>query len=424
MTDRIASQWRVWIPAVFVMGLAAGGVTVMTLRQSKDTGVEAPAVKAKKTEGTAVDTGRVTLERAAQKNIGLAFEKAQWRDVVQTLDTNGVVGPDETRVAHVRPIARGRIERVYVRVGDRVRAGQALVLYDNVELGEVTGQYLAAIAALDKANAEAQVAKRSLDRAKSLVDVGALAKAELDRRGTEYTNALASINSQKAEAAKVEEKLHRFGLSEEEIVNMRLRSEHHREASPGRLTAPFGGIIVKSAASDGEPVGPETELFTIADLSTVWVQADVYEKDIHSIRQGQEARIITDSYPDQVFIGKITYISDFLDPKTRTAKVRCEVPNSGQRLKLEMFATIQLPTPQNRKALVVPSSAIQKVDDRNVVFVKVNDIEFQARHVQLAGHSEGWVEVTSGLEQGETVATHGSFFLKSTMLRSQIGFGE
>lgn len=348
MRDPFPRHGRLWIPAVFLIGLAAGGLTVGIFLHPKGAGTKEPAsgAVAEKSEAAAATAGRVTLELAAQRNVGLVFEKVQLRDVVQTVQANGVVGPNETRVAHVRPIARGRIEKVYVRVGDRVRAGQALMLYDNVELGEVTGQYIAAIAALDKANAEAQVAKRSVERAKSLVDVGALAKAELDRRGTEYSNALASIESQKADVAKVEEKLHRFGLSEDEIEKMRSRSEHHREASPSRLTAPFGGIIVRSAASDGESVGPETELFTIADLSTVWVQADVYEKDIHSIRQGQEARIVTDSYPDRVFVGKITYISDFLDPKTRTAKVRCEVPNAGERLKLEMFATIQLPTPQ------------------------------------------------------------------------------
>ncbi|MCL4402268.1 MAG: efflux RND transporter periplasmic adaptor subunit [Acidobacteria bacterium] len=399
-------------------GLAAGAMAAMMIFraarvQPENTGALEKAESA--------PSGRVKLDVAAQRNIGLAFEKVQLRHVVGAVQANGVVGPNETRVAHVRPIARGRIEKVYVRLGDRVRAGQTLLVYDNVELGEVTGQYVSALAALEKAEAEAQVARRSVERAKSLVDIGALAKAELDRRATEYKSALASIESQKAEAAKVEEKLHRFGLSEDEIQKLSARGEYHREASNSRLSAPFSGIIVKSVASEGESVGPEDELFMIADLSTVWVQADVYEKDIRSIRQGQEARIVTDSYPGQVFLGRITYVSDFLDPKTRTAKVRCEVLNTGGQLKLEMFATVQLPTPQGRDALMVPSAAIQRVNDRGLVFVKTGDTEFQVRYVELAGEGEGWVEVTSGLRQDETVATHGSFFLKSTLLRSEIG---
>lgn len=414
------------ILAVFVLGLATGALIFERATHSRRTVPDPPAKDAtsEKKERGSKTGGRVKLEVAEQRNVGLAFDKVRLQSVVQAVQANGVVGPNETRVAHIRPIARGRIEKVYVRVGDRVRAGQVLLLYDNVELGEVTGQYVAAIADLEKANAEAQVAQRSVERAKSLVDVGALAKAELDRRSAEYSNALAAVDSHKGNIAQVEEKLHRFGLSEAEIEKMHTRGEYHREASPSKLTAPFGGIVAKSSASEGESVGPDNELFTIADLSTVWVQADVYEKDIHSIREGLEAKIETDSYPDQVFNGKITYVSDFLDPSTRTAKVRCEVPNPGEKLKLEMFAKIQLPTPQGRSALVIASSAVQKVNDRNVVFVKVSDNEFQPRYVELGASGGTWVEVTSGVHEGETVAAHGSFFLKSTMLRSQIALEE
>ncbi len=419
MKNLSATQLRT--PVVFLVGLALGALALQFATRSKTSGGESPAKEAHAEPKGAATSGRVKLELAEQKNIGLAFDKARMQDVVQEVQANGVVGPNETRVGHIRPIARGRITKVYVRVGDRVRSGQVLLQYDNVELGETSGRYIAAVSVLEKANAEAQVAKRSVERAKSLVDVGALARAELDRRSAEYSNALASISSQKAEIAQVEEKLHRFGLSEDDVQKLRSGSEYHREASPSKLRAPFDGIVAKSAASEGESVGPENELFTIADLSTVWVQADVYERDIQSIREGLEARIVTDSYPGEVFKGRITYVSDFLDPNTRTAKVRCEVLNPGGKLKLDMFAKIQLPTPRGRKALVIASTAIQKVNDRNVVFVKTSDTEFEPKSVELGATGDGWVEVASGLREGDAVAAHGSFFLKSTMLRSQIG---
>ena len=371
----------------------------------------------------ATDPNVVTLDSAAQQNIGLKLEPAQPRTVLQTIQTTGVVGPNETRVAHIRPLARGRIEKVYVRLGDRVHAGQPLLAYDNIELGELMSEYLSAVAALEKAKAAAEVTKRSLERAQNLVDLGAVSRAEYERRNAEYKNALASINSQEAEVAKVEEKLHRFGLTDADLekLNTPTHTPYHREASHSVLRAPFDGVVIKYDVAEGEIVETDRELFIIADLSTVWVQADVYEKDIASIHSGQEVKVFLDAYPGEVFTGRITYVSDFLDPKTRTAKVRCEVPNRDGRLKLEMFATIQIPTPMGREVVMIPTSAVQLIDDKPVVFVKIGDREFQKREVNLGSQSNGWIEVKSGVKAGETVVTQGSFYLKSTLLREQIG---
>lgn len=374
----------------------------------------------------ATDPNVVVLDSAAQQNVGLRVETAQLRTVLQTIQTTGVVGPNETRVAHIRPLARGRIEKVHVRLGDRVRAGQPLLAYDNIELGELIGEYLSAVAALEKATAEAEVTKRSLERAQNLVELGAVARAEYERRNAEYKNALAAVNSQKAEIAKIEEKLHRFGLTDADLekLNTPTHTQYHREASHSVLRAPFDGIVIKADVAEGEVVETDRELFTIADLSTVWVQADVYEKDLAAIHKGQEVKVFVDAYPGETFVGKITYVSDFLDPKTRTAKVRCEVPNRDGRLKLEMFATIQIPTPKGQEVVVIPTSAVQQIDNQPVVFVRISDTQFQRREVQLGAQSDGWVEVKSGVKTGEVVVTQGSFYLKSTLLREQIGGGE
>ncbi|MBI3950158.1 MAG: efflux RND transporter periplasmic adaptor subunit, partial [Acidobacteria bacterium] len=295
--------------------------------------------------------------------------------------------------------------------------------YDNIELGELIGQYLIAMAKLQKTRAEADVTKRSLERAQNLVELGAVARAEYERRNAEYQNARASINSQKAEVAQVEEKLHRFGLTDADLekLNTPAHTQYHREASHSVLRAPFEGIVTKYDVAEGEVVDSARELFTIADLSTVWIQADVYEKDIAAIHEGQEVKILVDAYPGEAFVGKITYVSDFLDPKTRTAKVRCEVPNPEGRLKLEMFATSQIPTPKGREVVMVPTAAVQQIDDKPVVFVKIGQTQFQKRDVQLGTQSDGWVEVKSGLKVSEVVVTRGGFQLKSALLREQIG---
>lgn len=420
MTELFSKRRLVWTATTFLVGLAAGALILRPVAQPRRT-PEQPSAKGPVDERQ--PSGRLRMDVAAQRNVGLALAQAQTRPIGRTLQATGVVSPNESRLVRVKPLARGRIESVNVRLGDRVRAGQVLLVYDNIELGEVIGQYGAAVAALDKAKAEAEVTRRSLDRAKALVDIGALTRAEFEKRSAEYKNALASIESQTAELAKTDEKLHRFGLTEERVkaINPREGSGSHREGSQSRLTAPFDGVIVKYNAATGQTFGPEDEVFVIADLSTVWVLADVYEKDIASIRAGQESRIVSDSYQGETFRGRITYISDFLDPKTRTAKVRCEVLNPEGKLKLDMFVAVQLPTPVLGQALLIPAAAVQQVNDRPVVFVRTAETEFEPRAVELGQQSDGWVEVKSGVKDSESVVANGSFFLKSTMLRAQIG---
>ena len=432
--QKMPMRWKVWLPLMFLAGLAAGALITEMLGHVRRSATLTAAAnadekpekggKGEKEKGEKSNSsGQVRLEPAAQRNVGMTFERAQMRTVAGSVQATGVVGPNESRVAHIRPLANGRVQEVYVRLGDRVRAAQPLGVYDNIELGEFIGQYLSALAALDKANAEAQVTRKALDRATTLVEVGALARAETERRNAEYVNALASIESQKADLSKIEEKLRRFGSNDGDIqqLNQRDGSQQRRRTSLSSLVSPFPGVVTKFNAAPGETISPQDELFTVADLSTVWVQADVYERDIASIRPGQQARILTDVYPGQAFLGQITYISDFLDPKTRTARVRCEVPNPSGRLKLDMFATIELPASVQRQALVIPAAAVQQVNDRPIVFVKASENQFDRRDIELGPTKDGWVEITKGLKAGETVAGRGSFFLKSALMRSQIG---
>lgn len=412
--DRRNQQWALAVLVLIVLMVS----TVLWLRASRP-----PEEASGEEHVEATDTDIVTLDVAAQRNIGLKTETAQTKTLVQTIQTTGVVGPNETRVGHIRPLARGRIEKVYVRLGDRVRAGQPLLAYDNIELGELIGDFLKALAVLEQKSTEAEVAKQALERAQNLVELGAVARAEYERRNAEYKNALAAINSQKATIAQVEEKLHRFGLTDAELEKLSATAQraYHREASHSVVRAPFDGIVIKYDVAEGEVVNTDRELLTIADLSIVWVLADVYEKDLALIREGQEVKIVMDAYPGEAFRGKLTYVSDFLDPKTRTAKVRCEVRNLQARLKLDMFATIHIPTPIGLEAVMIPTSAVQQIDNQPVVFVRLNDTQFQRREVQLGAQSDGWVEVKSGVKAGEAVVTQGSFYVKSALLREQIG---
>jgi cobalt-zinc-cadmium efflux system membrane fusion protein len=371
-----------------------------------------------------VDADALTIDRSTQEAIGLKVQAAESRTLAERLDVTGVVAPNETRVAHVRVLAAGRVEQVHVRLGDRVATDQPLVTYDNIDVGELAGDYLAAVAAIDRAAAEVEVARRALERAGNLVEIGGLARAEYERRDAERQRALSEVATANATLANIERRLRRFGLGTDDLSRLRASSGDAGSWSTTVVRAPFAGVITAADVGPGEVVDPERELFTLADLSTVWVIGDVYQRDIASIRPGQQAAITTESYPDETFAGRITYVSDVLDPQTRTAKVRTEVPNRDGRLKLQMFVRMHLPTATSRDTLAVPAAAVQEVDNNRVVFVQTGDETFEKRVIEVGPTDGTWIAVTAGLRAGERVVTDAAFMLKSKLKAASIGEGE
>ncbi|MCL6545294.1 MAG: efflux RND transporter periplasmic adaptor subunit [Bryobacteraceae bacterium] len=368
----------------------------------------------------------LTLPPEIQRKAGMQFAAAEIKALPQVLTATGSVQANASRLAQIRALARGRIDAVHVRLGDRVEAGQPLVTYDNFELGDSISAYLSALVELRKAEAGAQVSRRAMDRARNLAGLGAVAAAELLRREAEYKDALAAVESRKAELARIEEKLHRFGMTDDEIARLDPGAglNYHRERSHSTLRAPFAGVVIQLGAVPGETAGIESALATVADLSTVWVQADIYERDIHLVQAGRPAEVEVASYPGRGFPGKVTHIGDSLDPATRTAKVRVEVSNPDGMLKLEMFAVIRIPIPASRPALAIPAAAIQYVDGTPAVFVQTSPDRFEMRSVELGLRAREWVEVLRGVEQGDRVVTEGSFLLKSEWLKHRLGHHE
>jgi cobalt-zinc-cadmium efflux system membrane fusion protein len=369
------------------------------------------------------DSATVEIAIEAQKNAGITVAEAGDRNLQEAINTTGVITPDEAKVAHIAPLAQGVVKDVPVQLGAHVAKGQALLVYDNVELGELIGDYQRLIAGTQKALAQEHVAGRSLERADTLIKVEAISPREFDLRRAEYEQAEAELASSRAEAARAEEKLHRFGLSDNDIrkLNMTGTSAVHRTASDNTLRAPFAGVVTKYDVSRGEVVSKDKELFTIVDTSTVWALADVYEKDIQYVSRGGECTVAVVSYPNEIFRGAITYLSDALDPSSRTAKLRCVVPNADGRLKLEMFATVNIPKKESRIGLAVPAASIQEVNGEPVVFVQRDASHFERRAVTLGSRNEQFVEISSGIRQGEKVVANGSFYIKSALLRDLIG---
>ncbi|MBS1852832.1 MAG: efflux RND transporter periplasmic adaptor subunit [Acidobacteria bacterium] len=368
------------------------------------------------------DPDQVELSADAQRNAGVVIVTSSETKIQQMVKTTAVVSADEARVAHIFPLSQGIVEEVQVQLGDRVQKGQPLLIYDNIELGESLGEYQNLVGGLTKAKAQEQVAKKAMDRANNLIEVEAISPREFELRKAEYEQAQAEIESRRAEVGRAEEKLHRFGMSDDDLKKIS-SSMHgsHRTASHATIRAPFSGVVTKYDVSKGEVVNRDKELFTVVDTAMVWALADVYEKDIRYVARGGDCLVTLDSYPGQQFKGRIAYLSDVLDPASRTAKLRCVLANPSGQLKLEMFGTVSVPTKEASNGVSVPASALQEINGEPVVFVQTDSATFIRRKVEVGQQDGQNVEITSGMKPGERVVANGSFYLKAALQRELIG---
>jgi cobalt-zinc-cadmium efflux system membrane fusion protein len=354
--------------------------------------------------------GRVEMSAAAQRRIGLAVAPAKTTALAEVLTLTGTVQPIDGRVTRVRPLARGRLLEVLAKVGDRVREGQVLARFDNIEAGDLASQYNTAQAELARLRIQQAVLARQAERSRKLASIGAVPQKELEAIEAERQGQMEAVRAQESTLAGLAARLQRFGVTESNLA----------AALTASIQAPFAGVVTAVHAGPGEVVDSSSELFSVADLSRIYIVGQVYEKDLGRVRVGQAANILVASFPDVRFAGRVASISPQVEPQTRTASVRIDVANSGERLRLEMFATVELPTANRNEALTVPVDAIQRIEAKPVIFVRQDETHFEARAVQLGRVIGGLAEITNGLKVGEPVVTKGSFNLKSTLLGKEL----
>ncbi len=415
---RISGIARLLIALALVLGILLGAFLYSIFGgRAPSAHSSAPA----KPAGTEVVSDVVEIGPASQKDVGIAVEPAVVRSLQGSLSATGVVSEDPARVAHVRTLARGLIEKVFARLGDRVSAGDPLIEYDNIELGIGIGEYQGAQAELRRSLTDLEVKKKILERSREMLKVGAIAQTTHDLHEAEVKDAEAKTAGASAAVSKVAEQIHRFGWTDRDLAKLAAeQASSGHTMSHSTLRAPFAGIVTSQHAVGSEVVEQGTELLAITDMSSVWVLADVYEKDLAQIQTGQAVRVRVGSYPQATFAGKIVNVADVIDPKTRTAKVRCLVRNESALLKLEMFATVDIPIAKTIPMLVIPSSSVQQIDGRPVVFVRSSGTTFRKREVQTGVESQGYSEIRSGLSEGEPVVTQGSFIVKTEFLKHLI----
>ena len=247
---------------------------------------------------------------------------------------------------------------------------------------------------------------------------------ELYLAQTEYLLTLASATNHDTPASSLRKtaastKLRYWDISEDQIAELE-RTRVPKKTL--RMNAPRDGIVVDKLVVEGQMVEPGMKLYRLADLASVWIQAQVYEQDLPFIKLGQEATVTLASLPDPKFRGRVTYIYPMVDEKTRTAKVRMEFHNPGYFLKPGMYATVEIAADVSPSAILVPDMAVLRSGEQNTVFVALDDGHFEPRKIQLGARAEGgFYEVHAGLREGERVVTSGQFMLDSeSQLREAI----
>ena len=358
------------------------------------------------------ETGLVTLTTEEIKSGAIVVQPAVRGEFKLHRDFPATVVPDHHATADITALVRGRVVDVYADLGQQVKGGDLLAMLYSSELGMAQSAYLKAVAKL-------YVAERAYERAKMLLREKVIGLAESQRREGEML-------SLRAERREAEDRLRLLGMSEEQITQL---NRQQKILSYVPITAPFDGRVIARNLTKGEVVEVTEKLFTVADLSEVWVLANIPEKDITFIRADAETdrsgveqlvEVLVTAYPGEVFHGKVTYVGDVLDVATRTMNLRLELPNPHRKLKPEMYATIRVHSLPERGVLMVPESAVQRERNRRFVFVQQDAHTFEARDVTLAESNGEMVKIVDGLQEGEPIVVKGAYVLKSELLSDQI----
>jgi membrane fusion protein, heavy metal efflux system len=361
----------------------------------------------------------ITLSEPKLTNLRLQIEKAKAGPLVRAVSATGSVGYDQLHFARIRPMARGRIEALDATAGDRVVAGQRLAVLDNFDLSAAHSKVLGAGAALNQAKAQLAAANAAYDRATNLIRSDLVTQAELVARRATAVTMEADLRTKEAQLRQYQEEEARL-LPVRPAVAGADTSNDQPGDSRGALFAPFAGVVDSVSVATGEIVDPATPIFTVSDLSTVWVQADVAERDLGAVKVGDAVEVKVSAFPGRVFAGRVTYIPDQIESATGMAKVRCEVPNADGALRVNMFATVTILSPQGGDAVLAPSSSLQEVNGQSVVFIPTGDRQFAWRAVHTGLVANGNTQITSGLAAGTPVVGEGSYWLKAALMQSTI----
>lgn len=398
--------------SVGALALLAAGASAgyLALRWSRPpSGAQTPTLSTAVATGAAANAGGLSVpSRPADVMLTLAPEVVLRAGIeVTTVGTSasvtrvrvpGVVQANAYKSVVITALAAGRVTRVFGALGQHVRQGQTLADVYSPEMADAQTRYLSS-------GAQLEAHEQALRRTEKLVAIGAASQQELEKIHAEHTAATTRVASERAY-------LLLLGMTDGDVAAL---SSSSGVASTIRVSAPFDGVITAREANIGLNVESNSPLFTVVDLSSVWVVGELYERDFGMARVGTPAIVTTTAYPDSKLTGAISYIDPQVKMETRTAQIRVEVPNRNGQLRLGMYADIELEEKQPMNVLTIPRSAVQVVSDRSVVYLAdaTTPGRFTEREVTLGEGAGDNVRVTSGLQVGDVVVSKGSFSLRA-----------
>lgn len=368
---------------------------------------------ATESQGPTSAAGTVSLAEAAQKQAGISTAAVKKLTRADRVEAPGLLALDEKRTARLGSTVDGMVTRAIAEVGDRVRPGQALAEMMSHVVHDSWASYRKAIAERRRRETEQAFAKQNEERAKRLFEAKAVSRQDVQRAEADRAAADEQLDMANTEVRRAEEGLEHYGISNAEDPQ-----GEAGEYIPVR--SPLHGVVLEKSVTQGTAVTVGTPLYVVADLRELWAVAEIDETQLPLVQAGRSTELRVAAYPRETFAGTITFVGDMVNPKTRRVTVRCQVPNADGRLKPEMYATMTLAAGEPRDVLAVPSVAVQEIDGKPVVFVRTAKGAFERRDVDAGPETDGWVEVRSGVKEGEAVATTGSFLLKSELLKGSM----
>lgn len=383
---------------------------------------EPAAVKAEgpKEEAAPESLNEVALDEKQLQQAHLEMVTVRTQAMPETVTSNGRITVNENQSWHVGAVTEGKIIRVHVFPGDRVKKEQLLAGMHSHDIHEARADYRKAIAEEARLKTALSYSQRHRDRAKRLYDLKAGSLEQLEHAEAELKNTQSALENAGTELDRTRRHLVEF---------LQVPLDDHEDHETGDtvhegdlipVKAPSDGVLIERKVTAGSVANQGDELFLISDLSTVWMIAAVNEEHLRKIRTGMTVKVNVQAYPDQPFTGRITRIGDQMDPATRTVPVRIELKNPSGRLKPEMYASAEIAAGATAQGVFIPQEALQQMEKSNVVFVQTKAGKFEAREVETGRVMGGDVEVTKGLQGGEVIVAKGSYTLKSQLMKGSL----
>ena len=392
-------RWR-WAAAAAVV---VAGVAAYRLLSPGEVAAPVPAAAAL---DRAAGTIRVTEKQASE--LGLA--PVVGYDFRIRRDAIGQIAFDEDATTPVVAPFSGRVIRLIAKLGDDVKRGMPLIEIESPEVVQAQNDLVAAVQAAKKGEAQLLLAKQALSRARELFAASAGSKRDLEQSETGYASADFDSRAAAAALAATRNRLRMLGRSDAEIATLERDQAVNATIT---IVAPIDGTVVSRKVGPGQYVRSDNTdpLYLIADLSTMWLEANVAERDIGLVHVGQDVAVTVNAFPDRAFKARITYIGASSDPVTHRIVVRSEVANPDRLLKPQMFARFRIDTGQDVETTAIPLDAVVQKGDETTCWVEIEPRVFQQRKIQVGLQQDGMAQVLDGLRPGEQVAAQGALFL-------------